>query len=311
MKKEVLYTLKAPYRSDLKITGFRFGKGDRSAAIVGAIRGNEIQQLYVCSQLVRRLAALEAKGALASDCEILVVPSVNPYSMNTGKRFWAVDNSDVNRMFPGYDAGETTQRIAAGLFEQVKGYSYGIQFASFYMPGDFVPHVRMMETGFQSTSLANLFGLPYVVLRHPQPLDTRTLNYNWQLSGTNAFSLYTAATDQIDEASAKLAMDSVLRFLTRVGVIRYHCHNGYIASVIDEDQLVSVSAASAGIYRPRKQPGDEIARGDILCDILDPLSGETLARVPAPTDGIVFFAYQRPLVLEHTVIFRIIKRLHG
>lgn len=53
-------------------------------------------------------------------------------------------------MFPGYNMGETTQRIAAGLFESIKGYNYGIQFASFYMQGDFIPHVRMMDTGYQN-----------------------------------------------------------------------------------------------------------------------------------------------------------------
>ncbi len=51
------------------------------------------------------------------------------------KRFWSIDNTDINRMFPGYDKGETTQRIAAGIFEKIKDYKYGIQFASFYIPG--------------------------------------------------------------------------------------------------------------------------------------------------------------------------------
>ena len=94
-----------------------------------------------------------------------MIPHVNDYSINIGKRFWPGDNTDINRMFPGNEEGETTKRIAAGLFEKVKGYSYGIQFPSFYMPGDFVPHVRMMEAGMESASLANLFGLPYVVMR--------------------------------------------------------------------------------------------------------------------------------------------------
>ena len=35
--------------------------------------------------------------------------------MNIGKRFWSADNTDINRMFPGYNLGETTQRIAAGV----------------------------------------------------------------------------------------------------------------------------------------------------------------------------------------------------
>ena len=50
---------------------------------------------------------------------------------------------------------------------------------------------RMMETGYQNISLANLFGLPYVVVRKPTPLDTKTLNYNWQNDMTAAFSVYT------------------------------------------------------------------------------------------------------------------------
>ena len=63
------------------------------------------------------------------------------------------------------------------------------------MPGDFIPHVRMMDTGRQNTSLAGLFGLPYVVVRKPRPIDTTTLNYNWQIWDTSTFSLYTTETD--------------------------------------------------------------------------------------------------------------------
>ena len=45
-----------------------------------------------------------------------------------------------------FGGGETTQRIAAALFQAVQRYKYGIHFASFYLPGDFVPHVRIMNT---------------------------------------------------------------------------------------------------------------------------------------------------------------------
>ena len=37
--------------------------------------------------------------------------------MNVGKRFFPVDNTDINRMFPGYDKGETTQRLADGVLQ--------------------------------------------------------------------------------------------------------------------------------------------------------------------------------------------------
>ncbi|MCI9162315.1 MAG: succinylglutamate desuccinylase [Lachnospiraceae bacterium] len=310
MRRECIYTLKKQYRDDLNIYGYRFGHGDKAACIVGSIRGNEVQQLYICSQLVKSLKRLEEKGAIVGDNEILVIPSVNHSSMNISKRFWATDNTDINRMFPGYNAGETTQRIAAGLFEAIQGYQYGIQFPSFYLPGDFVPHVRMMETGFQNPGLADRFGMPYVVIRKPKPIDTTTLNYNWQIWNTNAFSLYTSATDRIDEDSARQAVASVLRFLTRMGILRYTSHSGYLASVIREEELFNMRTEVSGIYQRYVSPGEEIHRGQILASVIDPLEGEALARILSPVDGILFFAHSAPLVMEGTIIFKIIERLH-
>lgn len=294
----------------MNIYGYRFGKGEKSACIVGAMRGNEVQQLYICSKLVKTLKELEKKGNIVAHNEILVIPSVNHSSMNVGKRFWATDNTDINRMFPGYHLGETTQRIADGVFQAIKDYSYGIHFPSFYMEGEFVPHVRMMDTGFQNASLANLFGLPYVVIRKPRPYDTTTLNYNWQIWNSNAFSVYTSNTSQIDEKSARMTVALVLRFLTRMGILRYTSHSGYIASVLHEEDLNPVKNDAPGIYRRLVDPGEEVRRGQVLATITDPLEGEEISQVLSPTDGVVFFAHRSPLVMEGTVIFKIIRRLH-
>ena len=288
MRKEVLYTLKGLYREDFEIEGYRFGGGEKSACIVGAMRGNEMQQLYICSLLINALKELEAHGSITHNHEILVIPSVNKYSMNVGKRFWAIDNIDINRTFPGDAQGDTTKQIAAALFENVKGYNYGIQFASFYMPGDFIPHVRMMETGYQSASLANLFGLQYVVIRKPKPMDTATLNYSWQMNGTNAFSIYTNATDTIDDKSARQAVSSVLRFLTRMGILKYNNHSGYIASVINEHELLAVKTYDGGFYRRLKSPGDPVFHGDIIGEVIDPFEGFVKSQIVSQTDGIVF-----------------------
>lgn len=310
MKQETLFTLDTPYRQSLAVTGFRFGQGSKSCAIVGALRGNEVQQMYVCSQLVRALKKLEEQGAINSDREILVVPSVNHFSMNVGSRFWAMDNTDINRMFPGYDQGETTQRIADALFKSVQDYEYGIHFASFYIPGDFVPHVRIMHTGYENASLANLFGLPYVVVRNPNPIDTTTLNYNWQIWGTNAFSVYTRETDAIDPASAQMAVSAVLRFLSRVGLLHYQCHNGYMASTLREEELANVLTTQGGLFHRLKGPGDVVEYGTPMGLVLDPLTGEEKEQILAPTSGTIFFAAKNPLITQHTIAFRVIRRMH-
>ena len=59
MREEILFSMKSPFRDDFRIKGYRFGQGEKSLAIVGALRGDEVQQLYTCSQLVKELSALE------------------------------------------------------------------------------------------------------------------------------------------------------------------------------------------------------------------------------------------------------------
>lgn len=311
MFQEIIHTVKAPYRDDMHVIGYRFGKGDKAACIVGPTRGNEIQQLYIGSQIIKELTRLEKTGAILNNNEILVIPTMNQFSTNIEKRFWAMDKSDINRMFPGEETGETTERIAAGVFKAVSGYSYGIQFASFHTPGEFIPHVRIMDTGRQNNSLANLFGLPYVLIKKPQPFDTGTLNYCWQMHDTNAFSVYTPATSSIDETYARQAVSSVLRFLTRMGIIKYNCHSGYIASIVEEETLMPIKTDVSGIYRPLKRPGDEVKFGDILAEVVDPIEGEVISQIIAPSDGIIFFAHSKPLVIQNSIVYKLIRRLHS
>lgn len=226
MEKVTLFELDTPYRERMTIEACAFGPEDAetSVGIVGAMRGNEVQQAFICASAVRRLQAAEAAGMLADDVRIVVVPEVNSFSMNIAHRFWPMDNTDINRMFPGYDQGETTQRIADGLFRAIQSCAYGIQLCSFYLPGEFEPHVRVTDTGAidlaRSWELARLFGLPYAVLKEPAPFDTTTLNYNWQVWGTHAFSLYSPKTDHIDEASATYMVDCIMRFLAGTGALR-------------------------------------------------------------------------------------------
>ncbi|MDD5776992.1 MAG: hypothetical protein PUD33_05125 [Treponema sp.] len=143
-------------------------------------------------------------------------------------------------MFPGYNKGETTQRIASGVFAEISGYEYGIQFASNYIPGEFVPHVRIMTTGYEDVESAKSFGLPYIILRNPHPYDTTTLHYNWQIWETKAYSIFTNQTETIDQKGATEAVLNVLNFLADKGIIEFSSHKGYISSIINESDMICV-----------------------------------------------------------------------
>ncbi len=317
MRIETLFTLDTPYREPLRIRAAVFGDEDAEpcCAIVGSMRGNEVQQTFIAANLVSRLSQLEEEGLLEARRRIVVVPSVNAFSMNIHERFWPVDNTDINRMFPGYDKGETTQRIAAGLFEAVQGYPYGIQLASFFLRGRFLPHVRVTEEGelsHDSLELAELFGMPSILLHEPSTFDTTTLNYNWQVWDTHAFSLYSKETGSIDIASARQAEDGILRFLMRVGAVKSEAATGLTEDHNDaplrvrERELVDVRAeAAGGFFEPQVQPGDTVNCGQILARVHDTFDASVKEELVCPVNGRVFFSRSAPLINQYSIAFKI------
>lgn len=137
----------------------------------------------MCSNLIKTLKLLEERRCLDENLGIMIVPSVNPYSLNTSTRFWATDNTDINRMFPGYE----------------------------------------------NVEVAKEFAMPYIMLRNPKPYDTTTLNYEWQVWGTQAFSIYTPGTDQVDVKQARYGIDAVIKSPCE-GCLFYHGSNPLIYS---------------------------------------------------------------------------------
>ena len=308
MNKRVVYDMRGLYRDTFRVKGYEFGTGKKSVCIVGSSRGNEVQQLYCCSRLVKKMKQLEEEGRIADGHKILILPSINPYSMNIQKRFWSTDNTDINRMFPGYDLGETTQRIADGVFKEISEYQFGIQFTSFYMPGDFVPHVRLMDEGFSDSETAKQFGLPYVIIRKVRPYDTATLNYNWQVWETQAFSLYTSTTSRIDQNSAGQAVLAVMNFLSGQGMIKYSIPDRLYSKVVHDEEMFLIKTAKSGIFEPMVKAGEEVETGQPLANILNPYEGDILETLYAPSNRVAFFVHNEPLTYANTAVIKLIEK---
>lgn len=306
MNKKIVYEIKGMYRDNFRITGYEFGEGEKSVCIVGNSRGNEVQQIYCCSQLVKKMKQLEEEGRIKKGHKIIIIPSINPYSVNIQKRFWSTDNTDINRMFPGYDLGETTQRIADGVFQEIQDYEYGIQFTSFYTPGDFIPHVRYMKEGFTTKEDAEKFGLKYIVEREVRPYDTATLNYNWQVWETKAFSLYTNTTSRISNTGAGQAVLSVMNFMANNGIIKYSAIGEKKNRTFADTELISVRTAKSGFYEPLVKAGDKVCAGTPLANIVNPYEGDILETLFAPVNGVVFFIHNEPLTYANTAVIKIL-----
>ena len=316
MRRGIVFQMEVPHRESMRIRGFEFGneRGARACAIVGSMRGNEVQQTFVCARLVAILANLEQEGKISSNKNVLVIPCVNPFSMNVHQRFWPVERTDINRSFPGDAEGGTTERIAAAILRVAQTYEHGIQLCSFNQQGDFLPHVRIAHQGpisDRSTVLAGDFGLPYVMTRVPTAYDRSTLNYVWQQNGTHAFSLYSKATDRIDKGSAQTVADAIVRFLAARGVLTAIPKNlggyGSKSILLPESNLIDLrTKRAAGFLTSTVRVGDRVRKGQKLAQVLDAFDTHVLETLQAPVDGRVFFMRADSLVQQHMVVLRIV-----
>lgn len=312
MKKVLLFSKDSLYRDNMRVYGYLFGadsleESSRTIAIVSGMRGNEFTQIYEAAQLVGRLKLLEEQGDICEGKSILVVPTVNPYSVNAEKRFWPSDNTDINRMFPGYDLGETTQRIAASLFEILDGFEFGIHLTSHYISGNFVPHVSIQNTGWDYIESARSFGLGYIRIRKPGYYDTTTLNYNWQIWNTKAYSLYGGDDQAVDKEVAEHIINAILNFMNNNGIVRFGHHRGYISSVVTEDDLCVVKSQYAGFFSSKVTTGEFVHKGQEIAEIINTGDGSTISVIESPADGTVFFVQSNPLAFANGQLMLIIK----
>ena len=174
------------------------------------------------------------------------------------------------------------------------------------MPGNFMPHVRVMDEGYTRIEEGRDFGLPYVVKRAVRPYDTATLNYNWQVWDTQAYSLYTTRTTGIDPKGAGQAVMSVMNFLAARGIIKYQDPHKNDCRIISDSELVSVRTAKSGIFEALAEAGESVSMGQPLAEIIHPYDGEIMETLYAPMDGRVFFIHNEPLTYANTAVIKLV-----
>lgn len=309
MREEILCEITSLSREPLRIKGFRFGvpNSKPSCVIVGPLSGTAIDQLWVASRLVRFLRQQELENAAFIKGEILVIPAVNPYSFNMGKSYWPLDNSDLDAMFPGYDKGETTQRIAAKLFEKINHFDYAIVLEARKDRVECIPYVKVFKTPYVDVNEARAFGLEFIHHKEPTPSDTVSLNYNWQIWNAKSFSIISGKKGTLRKGESTKVFDALIRFLSKKEFIEYTAFEGATGNIITTEDIDVIKSNAAGLFDALATIGDHVVHGQPLARIYNALDGSLLQTVISPCEGIVSCKYDYPLIFQNAVAFRIIK----
>jgi predicted deacylase len=127
MTQRILLHMTAPLREDFDIPYHDIGEehGPPRIGLVAGLHGNELNGVFVLSRLAAFLKGVTERQhpGIQLGERVIIIPAVNILGLNTWNRHWPFDNTDINHMFPGYDAGETTQRIAHAVLEVTRPLS--------------------------------------------------------------------------------------------------------------------------------------------------------------------------------------------
>lgn len=308
MEKIEILRIESLSRAPLVVEGYLFkGTNPKSPkiAIVGAMEGESILPLYCASTMVdffkNKIDKKEIKG------DVLIIPSINHYALNIGKRFWPLDNTDINMMFPGYELGETTQRIAKKVFDAISGYDFGIILERRPDPATCLPYIKLFKSGYEDLIGAKKFGFKMIHHRTMKSIDTVTLQYNWQLWGTKAFSIICPSDMQVDKKVASQINQAMIRFMDKSKIINYHIFNGYESTIIDRNSIDVVKSPRSGIFISKELPGNYVSKDQVIGEIVHSLEGNVIHQFLAPSNGMVTCFYSNSLIYEHAVAFRIAK----
>lgn len=307
MKKIEIVRIESLSREPLVIEGYLFEGSNpkaKSIAIIGAMEGNNILPLYCASSMVdflrNKLASYEKiKG------NILIIPSINHYALNIAQRFWPLDKTDLNMMFPGYDQGETTQRIAKKIFDAISGYTYGISLETRPDPATCLPYIKLFKSGYEDLESAKLFGFKIIHHRTVKSIDTVSLQYNWQLWGTKAYSIMCPNNSLVDDKESNQIIQAMIRFMNKTKIIDYKIYNGYESNVINRDTIKVIKSAKSGIFIANFKPSSYCVKGDIIGKVVHSLEGDVVHEIIAPCDGMITCIYSHSLIFENAVAFRI------
>ena len=114
--------------------------------------------------------------------------------------------------------------------------------------------------------------------------------------------------DGVESPVTAEMIGTILRFAQRIGLTRKPVVGipDFTPQVIDESSFCSVRTPQAGMFYRLKGAGDKVHEGEPLARIIDPYEGSVRAEITSPTDGIIFFAHNKPLALANTLLFNIL-----
>lgn len=276
---------------------------EKKFSIVTGTHGDELEGQFVCYELLRRIR--ENQECLKGIVE--VYPALNPLGVDSITRGIPMFDLDMNRVFPGDEEGPMIESLAKEVIDDLSSSDYCMDIHASNIFLEEMPQIRINEiTEDMLVPLAKLTNIDLIWVHASATVLESTLAYSLNSIGVPTLVVEMGVGMRITRKYGYQLVDGILNLMKHEGM-----WDGPVGEVkkpiVSSDRAVGyINSRTSGIYVPECRISDVVKKGDILGNVLDPLSGEIAEVVKSPIDGIVFTRREYPVVYVGSLLGRVL-----
>ena len=281
-------------------------KGLKRISVVTGIHGDELEGQYVCYELSRRIEKEIEKMSGIVD----IYPAMNPLGIDSITRGIPAFDLDMNRLFPGNIDGNMTEYLAAEIIKDVSGSNLVVDIHASNIFLTEIPQIRINELHEEElVPFAKKSNVDFVWIHGASTVLESTFAYSLNNTGTPCLVVEMGVGMRITKEYGDQLVDGIFSLMKELGI-----WNGNVDTprepIIskDPDDVSYLNASVGGLFVQNVRHWEKLNKGDLIGQIINPLSGKVLEDVISPVDGILFTIREYPIVDEGSLVGRLLRK---
>jgi len=281
-------------------------KGMKRISIVTGIHGDELEGQYVCFEVARRIEAQKDKLEGIVD----IYPAMNPLGIDSITRGIPAFDLDLNRLFPGNIDGNMTEYLAAEIVKDVSGSDLVVDIHASNIYLTEIPQIRINELHEDMlVPMAKKSNVDFIWVHGASTVLEATFAHSLNSTGTPCLVVEMGVGMRITKEYGDQMVDGIFNMMKDLGIWKGRVKKTR-KPIISKgaDDVSYLNATVGGLFLPSVQHWVELQKGDLIGQIVDPLSGKVLDEVVSPVDGILFTIREYPIVDEGSLVGRLLRK---
>lgn len=288
----------------IRKNSYTHGKSHKRFCIVTGTHGDELEGQMVCYEVGRRIKEhLEQLNGTVD-----IYPSLNPLGIDTIQRGIPNFDLDMNRIFPGSLSGAMAEQAAYTITEDLKGADMVLDVHSSNLYLKEAPQVRInILHEKQLVPWAQRLGIDFIWVHDAATVLESTLAYSLNSTGTPCLVAEMGVSLRINNAMCLRFAEGVMNLLKSMDMWTGPVDESLLSEsiVCRGDSVSFLNADASGVFLTTKKAGTSVSKGEVIGEIVDPLTSSILSNVTAPIDGYLFTVRAYPIVNEGSLMARI------